>query len=144
MLPLADALRSLSFAHASTVYANTTFADVDIPSIYLEPEAPPLAQWAWARRPHRPLQAVALPVRGRWVCAPSWACSAPPLGGLATGTVELRADGSLHAWTIENASPAGSTKTAVLDDAVFGTCGRQQRKGAAYAPARWGARGAVD
>ena len=46
--------------------------------------------------------------------------SAPPLGGLAAGTVELRADGSLHAWTLENASPAGSTKIATLDDALFG------------------------
>ena len=36
--------------------------------------------------------------------------SAPPLGGLASGTVELRADGTLRAWTIENASPAGSRK----------------------------------
>ena len=39
-----------------------------------------------------------------------------------TGSFELRADGSIHEWTIENQSPAGSAKLnyAALDLAVFG------------------------
>lgn len=48
----------------------------------------------------------------------------PPLNlfFLGTGSFELRADGSIHEWTIENQSPAGSAKLnyAALDLAVFG------------------------
>lgn len=41
---------------------------------------------------------------------------------LGTGSFELRADGSIHEWTMENQSPAGSAKLnyAALDLAVFG------------------------
>jgi non-lysosomal glucosylceramidase len=45
--------------------------------------------------------------------------SAVPLGGIAAGSIELRADGTLHEWTIENQSPAGGTKIQVFDDALF-------------------------
>ena len=55
-----------------------------------------------------------------WGVPPAGMRSAPPLGGLATGTVELRADGTLQAWTIENGSPAGSAKMSRLDHAVLG------------------------
>lgn len=55
-----------------------------------------------------------------WSVPPAGMRSAPPLGGVSTGSIELRADGSLHAWTIENASPAGSTKLATLADASMG------------------------
>lgn len=39
-----------------------------------------------------------------------------------TGSFELRGDGSIHEWTIENQTPAGSAKLnqAALDLAVFG------------------------
>jgi len=41
---------------------------------------------------------------------------------LGTGSFELRADGSIHEWTMENQSPAGSAKLnyVALDLAVFG------------------------
>ena len=41
---------------------------------------------------------------------------------LGTGSFELRGDGSIHEWTIENQTPAGSAKLnqAALDLAVFG------------------------
>lgn len=45
--------------------------------------------------------------------------SAVPLGGLGSGTVELRADGSLRDWNIFNNSPAFGEKVQ-LDDALFG------------------------
>src|ERR1700704_1271936 len=45
--------------------------------------------------------------------------SAVPLGGLGSGTVELRADGSLRDWNIFNNSPAYGEKVQ-LDDALFG------------------------
>lgn len=48
--------------------------------------------------------------------------SAVPLGGITTGSFELRADGTFHEWTIENQSPGGSAKLnkGALDLAVFG------------------------
>ena len=52
------------------------------------------------------------------VAPPAGLRSAPPLGGLAAGTFELRADGGFHAWTVENASPAGSTKIGALSEAL--------------------------
>ena len=40
---------------------------------------------------------------------------------LGTGSFELRGDGSIHEWTIENQTPAGSAKLnfAALELAVF-------------------------
>ena len=54
----------------------------------------------------------------QWSAPPAGLRSAPPLGGLAAGTFELRADGGFHAWTVENASPAGSTKIGALSEAL--------------------------
>ena len=45
--------------------------------------------------------------------------SAVPLGGLGSGTVELRADGSFRDWNIFNNSPASGSKIQI-DDALFG------------------------
>ena len=113
---LTSSLSKIPFANNSgTVSSTGNFTYVGIPALYLEPEAPTRARWAWAdTKTHQYLfGANATP-------PPLGMRSAPPLGGLAAGTVELRADGSLHAWTLENASPAGSTKIATLDDALFG------------------------
>ena len=52
--------------------------------------------------------------------------SAVPLGGLGSGTVELRADGSLQDWNIFNNSPAYGEKVQ-LEKALFGI--RTFRKG---------------
>lgn len=41
---------------------------------------------------------------------PSGMRSAVPLGGLGTGSFELRADGTIHEWTLENQSPGGSAR----------------------------------
>ena len=51
--------------------------------------------------------------------------SAVPLGGLGSGTVELRADGSLRDWNIFNNSPAYGEKVQI-DDALFGVRISQQ------------------
>ena len=42
--------------------------------------------------------------------------SAPALGGVSTGSMELRADGSFREWTIFNQGPAGSGKYGIVDD----------------------------
>ena len=134
---LHDALLGLPFANTDTVHAATSFAMRPVGSIYLECEAPTKARWAWADGRITPFhQHTYLYARndsawspespynnsmlGGWSVPASGMRSAPPLGGLAAGSVELRGDGSLRAWTIENASPAGSTKLDQLDDATFG------------------------
>jgi len=38
------------------------------------------------------------------------------LGGVSTGSTELRADGSFREWTILNQGPAGAGKYGIVDD----------------------------
>ena len=45
--------------------------------------------------------------------------SSVPLGGITAGSMELRADGTFHEWTIENQSPATGTKYGVVGDALL-------------------------
>ena len=45
--------------------------------------------------------------------------SAPQLGGVSAGSIELRADGSFREWTIMNAGPAGNGKLGIVDDAFM-------------------------
>ena len=42
--------------------------------------------------------------------------SSPALGGVSTGSTELRSDGSFREWTIFNQGPAGGGKYGVVDD----------------------------
>jgi len=56
---------------------------------------------------------------GKKIDPPMGMRSAVPLGGLGSGTVELRADGSFRDWNIFNNSPASGTKIQ-RDDALFG------------------------
>ena len=46
--------------------------------------------------------------------------SAPSLGGLGTGTLELKTDGSLANWQIFNNSPGNGSPKLHLDEAFFG------------------------
>eukprot|EP00698_Gefionella_okellyi_P024626 TRINITY_DN8763_c0_g1_i1.p1 TRINITY_DN8763_c0_g1~~TRINITY_DN8763_c0_g1_i1.p1 ORF type:complete len:1014 (+),score=226.22 TRINITY_DN8763_c0_g1_i1:103-3144(+) len=46
--------------------------------------------------------------------------SAVPLGGIGAGSIELRADGSFHEWTIINQSPGGAAKFGIVDEALLG------------------------
>jgi uncharacterized protein (DUF608 family) len=127
---LLEALKRLPFSNHGLVGADMNFSMRASPSIYLEPEAPIRAIWAWADgdvtpiHPHEYLWLSKSSAAGTgevtWIPPPSGMRSAPPLGGLAAGTVELRADGTLHSFTIENNSPAGSAKVSTLDDAALG------------------------
>lgn len=127
-MSLHDALASLPWANSGIITAATNLTTNYLDVIYLEPEAPTRAQWAWADghltpfRDHRYIFEGNAPgvYSNESRVPPLGVRSAPPLGGLAAGTVELRADGTLRGWTIENASPAGSSKTAWLDAATLG------------------------
>lgn len=134
--PLHDALLALPFSNVDVTRASHNFSMRSVSSVYLESETPLKARWAWADGRVTPFHthsylfvanATANATTGGagqgvpgWGVPPAGMRSAPPLGGLATGTVELRSDGTLQAWTIENSSPAGSTKLSRLDLAVLG------------------------
>jgi non-lysosomal glucosylceramidase len=128
MMSLSDALSFLPFVNSGLVTAATNLTTNYVDVIYLEPEAPTRARWAWADGHITPFSDHRYIFEGdrpgifsnASVAPPLGMRSAPPLGGLASGTVELRADGSLRAWTIENAHPASSTKTGWLDAASLG------------------------
>ena len=125
---LSDALATLPFANSGVLSAQMNLTTDYVDVIYLEPEAPQRARWAWADGHVTPFKDHRYLFRGSTpgvysndsLVPPLGMRSAPPLGGLATGTIELRGDGTLRAFTIENASPAGSVKTAWLDGAGFG------------------------
>ncbi|XP_023931770.1 uncharacterized protein LOC106167159 [Lingula anatina] len=57
---------------------------------------------------------------GTLVPPPSGIRSAVPLGGVSTGSIELRGDGTLHEWVIMNQTPGGAAKIQVFEEAVFG------------------------
>ena len=42
------------------------------------------------------------------------------IAGISTGSIELRADGTFHEWTIFNQYPAGAAKIQVIDDVFLG------------------------
>ena len=50
---------------------------------------------------------------------PSGLRSAVPLGGIGAGSVELRGDGTLHEWTIQNANPMAAAKVQQYPFAHF-------------------------
>ena len=50
---------------------------------------------------------------------PSGVRSGVPLGGLSTGSVELRGDGTLREWIIQNAGPHGAAKIQQYPHAFF-------------------------
>lgn len=49
-----------------------------------------------------------------------------PLGGISTGTFELRADGKFHEWTIFNQYPAGNAKIQVMEDTFMGVYAKRR------------------
>ena len=129
--PTTDALLALPFVNGGLTTSAQMFANRATGSIYLEPEAPLRARWAWADGSVTPFkdheylyelhnQSASGDNNATWSEPPLGMRSAPPLGGLSTGTLELRADGTLSSVTIENASPAGSAKMARLVDGAFG------------------------
>lgn len=69
--------------------------------------------------PGQSCSSFAFPTKYRGLSPASGLRSAVPLGGLGAGCVELRADGSLHEWTIHNAGPNGAAKIQTFPDTFF-------------------------
>ena len=66
-------------------------------------------------------------IKDRLQPPPSGIRSSVPLGGLGTGTIEMRADGRLANWLIFNNSPGDGNKIH-LDDAFFGIWAQEAGK----------------
>ena len=92
--------------------------DVTQPCCYLKTASPPpkprpdLPGLVSGARPSAPPAPVAFP--------PSGMRSAVPLGGLGTGSFEIRGDGTVHEWTLHQASPAGNAKLGTVADMMLG------------------------
>jgi non-lysosomal glucosylceramidase len=125
---LADRLSALTFENRGVVTRDDEFAYRDLPCRRMEgPE-----EWEAGFGDLGPVEdAATYPYlferesfpedadRDGFLDPPTGMRSAVPLGGLGSGTVELRADGSLREWLIFNNSPAGGEKVN-LDGALFG------------------------
>jgi len=108
-----ELLKRLRFKNSGVVRRDTRFEYHTRPCYYMED----VDQWTtpWSDGYYSYLYEVR---GGELVDPPSGMRSSVPLGGLGTGTVELRADGGLRDWNIFNNSPAGGQKVH-LDDALF-------------------------
>ena len=110
-------LSDLQFRNSGIVDREMQFNYLDLPMAYgegpehwnLAPEVKYLFQTEGERR----------------LDPPSGMRSAVPMGGLGSGTVELRADGSFRDWNIYNNSPAGGPKIQI-DDTFFGIWTREK------------------
>lgn len=110
----ARVLRDLRFPYQDTVRKSMRFEYHIRPCYYTED----IEAWStpWDRGHYSYLFEE---VDGELRAPPLGMRSSVPLGGLGAGTVELRADGSLHDWTIFNNSPAGGGAKVQLDEALF-------------------------
>ena len=126
---LAAKLGRLRFRHNGTVRATDQFVLADAACGYLECMNCTQPWYSWGNHQMCPNWYVAVPSDGQtrpFTPAPGLSVpplglrSAPPLGGLGAGSVELRADGTLREWTITNQHPAGATKVQLMDDTVLG------------------------
>jgi len=108
--PTKSGLSHLEFRNSGTVTRGMHFAYIDEPIEYAED----VDYWNVTRRAKYLYQ-----IEGeRRVDPPTGVRSAVPLGGLGSGTVELRADGSFRDWNIFNNSPASGNKIQI-DDTFF-------------------------
>ena len=110
-----ELLQTLQFRNRGVVRRDMRFEHRPRPCFYAED----VDSWTtlWNKAHYLYLYQVAA---GALQAPPSGMRSAVPLGGLGTGTVELRADGGLRDWLIFNNSPAGGGEKVQLEQAFFG------------------------
>jgi len=109
-----ELLKKFQFKNYGVTTKNDVFVNKVIPCLYLEPEN----SWASGGAPCNYLfQKLS---NGTLIVPPNGIRSAIPNGGMGAGNIELRGDGSLHHWTIDNRHPAASMKIDKSEDAFFG------------------------
>ncbi|XP_078367102.1 uncharacterized protein LOC144651095 isoform X2 [Oculina patagonica] len=118
---IGDILDSIRFLNGpSTVTSDMKFSFLQQCAMYVEPENFTKTVHSWVTPRYSPVRYLYQTPSG--TSPPLGMRSAVPLGGMGTGSLELRADGSIHEWTLENQSPGGSVKLGpgALDKTVFG------------------------
>lgn len=111
---LLEELQQVTFYDSGTATAKDEYVDVPLPISYNEPDNVTCKICAWSVThmwPYPFLKTAEGPQS-----PPLGIRSAPQLGGVSAGSIELRADGSFREWTILNAGPAGSGKYGLVDD----------------------------
>ena len=121
LAPLAAALSDATFYHVSTARSSFVYVYDTTLISYMEPDNVTCTRCRWStpgvRLNRRFFHYLWRRLEnGSLVPPPLGIRSAPPLGGLGAGSVELRADGSFRDWTIFNQGPAGAGKYGVVDD----------------------------
>ncbi|PFX33506.1 hypothetical protein AWC38_SpisGene1570 [Stylophora pistillata] len=118
---IGDTLEKIKFLNGpSVVTSDMKFSFLQQCALYVEPENATKPVHGWVTPRYSPVKYLYQAPRG--TPPPLGMRSAVPLGGMGTGSLELRADGSFHEWTLENQSPGGSAKLGpgALDKAVLG------------------------
>ncbi|CAD5124032.1 DgyrCDS12336 [Dimorphilus gyrociliatus] len=110
-------LLNLEFANSGISKAGDVYQWKQLPCSYLESQNVTTIQQNWAN--YKKFNYLFQEKNGELIPPPSGIRSSVPLGGISTGVIELRADGTFHEWTIVNQSPAGAGKFQVFDDAFF-------------------------
>lgn len=117
---ISNSLSSLKFKNSSKVNRDMRFFYHNMPCYYVEGIDKWTTPWGQGGASnYLYLYEIQEDVSHR-IDPPSGMRSAVPLGGLGSGTIELRADGSLRDWNIFNNSPAGGGQKVHLDEAIFG------------------------
>ena len=117
--PLGEALSAISFLNGGKVKATDTFERYTQCNGFTE------SYTSWTTGGIRDYLYQTTP-NGSASTPPIGMRSAVPLGGLGTGTFELRADGSFADWQVENQGPALATnsvqnsKLPLLENALLG------------------------
>ena len=116
---LFDSLSSVTFFGSGTAHATDQYEDVNMAVSYNEPDNVTCAMCGWSvgngkwTYPWQTASSVKDPAvleeakahgyaDTSYVAPPLGIRSAPQIGGVSTGSVELRADGSFREWTILN------------------------------------------
>ncbi len=103
----------LSWSYAAEAPTNFINCKKDQPCCYLKHNIP--------QPSHNP--AITSGIMNRispYIYPPSGLRSSIPIGGVTTGSIELRGDGTFHEWTVESQSPAGGVKYGLVDDTLLG------------------------
>ena len=82
------------------------------PCCYLKSSVPPA-------KPYSIITSAVMNRTFPYMQPPSGLRSAVPLGGVTTGSIELRGDGTFHEWTVESQTPAGAAKYGLVPDALL-------------------------
>lgn len=122
--PLQDELSRLVFMNEGTVRKGDVFVYEVQEVSYNEPDNVTCSNCGWgapgSTHPWHYLWQKVGPSSSSYspnvTAPPTGMRSSPALGGVSTGSTELRGDGSFREWTIFNQGPAGSGKYGIVDD----------------------------